>query len=76
MKAMNNEIIISLSEYALSNNISNMSEIEVFNKWSEINNIIVEKALDAEWIIDFIRSLKKIDKNSLKNALLIDEKYN
>lgn len=73
---MENKNIYSLTDYIIKSDFpKTFSPIEIFNIWTEKNNITVSEWSEAIWFINFIKSLLTADKRVLEEAQKIDKRF-
>ena len=73
---MENKNIYNLTDYIIKSDFpKTFSPIEIFNTWTEKNNITVSEWSEAIWFVNFIKSLLTTDKKVLEEAQKIDKRF-
>lgn len=68
------KFVISMAEYILTHDISNVSAVQIYNNWSRQTGLAPVEAKEADWCLTCLAEIKDMDKNLLAEAYNLDIK--
>lgn len=60
------DVLKSLNDYLISNDVSEKDTIDIYNEWANSENIHIKQNKDISFCMSYIDKMKKVHKDFLK----------